>query len=117
MQLDGEQYAVTLRTPGNDVELISGYLLSEAVVTALDDIEEINFSAGIAPDGTRNYNFARVRLRPGVWNPESSPARYVYTSSSGGLCGTAAADAVTKTSALPLLAASWLLDDAGLNGY
>ncbi len=111
MQLDGEQYAVTMRTPGNDVELISGYLLSEAVVTAMDDIEEINFSAGIAPDGTRNYNVARVRLRPGVWNPESAPARNVYTSSSCGICGTAAADAVTKTSAFPFIPASCHLED------
>src|SRR5699024_8244977 len=73
--------------------------------------EEINFSAGIAPDGTRNYNVARVRLRPGVWNPESAPARNVYTSSSCGICGTAAADAVTKTSAFPLIPASCHLED------
>lgn len=111
IQLNGEQYTVTMRTAGNDVELISGYLLSEAVVTAMDDIEEINFSAGIAPDGTRNYNVARVRLRPGVWNPESAPARNVYTSSSCGICGTAAADAVTKTSAFPLIPASCHLED------
>ena len=48
IQLNGEQYTVTMRTAGHDVELIAGYLLSEAVVTAMDDIEEVNFSAGIA---------------------------------------------------------------------
>src|SRR5699024_3663945 len=95
MQLDGEQYAVTMRTPGNDVELIYGYLLSELVVTAQDDIAVTIVSAVIAPAGTRNYTVARVRLRPGVWNPESAPAQNVYTSSSCGICGTAAADAVT----------------------
>ena len=111
IQLDGEQYTVTMRTAGHDVELIAGYLLSEAVVTAMDDIEEVNFSAGIAPDGSRNFNVARVRLRPGVWNPEAAPARNVYTSSSCGICGTAAADAVTKTSAFPLIPAACHLED------
>ncbi|AMT94759.1 formate dehydrogenase accessory protein FdhD [Brevibacterium linens] len=111
IQLNGEQYTVTMRTAGHDVELIAGYLLSEAVVTAMDDIEEVNFSAGIAPDGTRNFNVARVRLRPGVWNPEAAPARNVYTSSSCGICGTAAADAVTKTSAFPLIPAACHLED------
>lgn len=111
IQLNGEQYTVTMRTPGNDVELVSGYLLSEAVVTSMSDIEEVNFSAGIAPDGSRNYNVARVRLRPGVWNPETAPARNVYTSSSCGICGTAAADAVTKASAFPLIPASFHVED------
>ena len=106
IQLDGEQFSVTMRTPGNDVELVAGYLLSEAVVTSMDDIVEIDFSAGLAPDGSRNYNVAKVRLRPGIWSAEAAPARSVYTSSSCGICGTAAIDAVTKTSAYPLIPAS-----------
>ncbi|MCI4010384.1 formate dehydrogenase accessory sulfurtransferase FdhD [Brevibacterium sp. ZH18] len=110
IQLNGEQFSVTMRTPGNDVELIAGYLLSEAVITSMDDIEEIDFSAGLAPDGSRNYNVAKVRLRPGIWSAEAAPARSVYTSSSCGICGTAAIDAVTKTSAYPLIPASFPVD-------
>lgn len=111
VRLNGEQFSVTMRTPGNDVELIAGYLLSEAVVTTMDDIKEIDFSAGLAPDGSRNYNVAKVRLRPGTWSAEAAPARSVYTSSSCGICGTAAIDAVTKTSAYPLIPASCHLDE------
>lgn len=103
VKLDGEQFSVTMRTPGNDVELVSGYLLSEGVITSMDDIAEIDFSTGLAPDGSRNYNVAGVRLRPGVWNAAAAPARSVYTSSSCGICGTAAIDAVTKPSAYPLI--------------
>lgn len=110
IQLNGEQFSVTMRTPGNDVELIAGYLLSEAVITSMDYIEEIDFSAGLAPDGSRNYNVAKVRLRPGIWSAEAAPARSVYTSSSCGICGTAAIDAVTKTSAYPLIPASFPVD-------
>ncbi|SMX65605.1 FdhD protein [Brevibacterium iodinum ATCC 49514] len=113
IQLNGEQYTVTMRTAGHDVELIAGYLLSEAVVTSMDDIDEVNFSAGLAPDGSRNYNVAQVRLAPGIWKPETAPARNVYTSSSCGICGTAAADAVTKTSAFPLIPAAFHVEDQG----
>ncbi|WP_166973464.1 formate dehydrogenase accessory sulfurtransferase FdhD [Brevibacterium atlanticum] len=113
INLDGEQFSVTMRTPGSDVELVAGYLLSEAVVTSMDDIVEIDFSAGLAPDGSRNYNVAKVRLRPGTWSAEAAPARSVYTSSSCGICGTAAIDAVTKTSAYPLIPAACHVDEDG----
>ncbi|WP_309131461.1 formate dehydrogenase accessory sulfurtransferase FdhD [Brevibacterium sp.] len=112
IRLDGEQFSVTMRTPGNDVELIAGYLLSEGVVAEMSDIEEIDFSAGLAPDGSRNYNLALVRLRRGIWSADAAPARSVYTSSSCGICGTAALDAVTKTSAYPLIPASCHFDPA-----
>ncbi|WP_350269527.1 formate dehydrogenase accessory sulfurtransferase FdhD [Brevibacterium sp. CBA3109] len=110
VRLNGQQFSVTMRTPGNDVDLIAGYLLSEAVITSMDEIDEIDFSAGLAPDGSRNYNVAAVRLRPGTWSAEAAPARSVYTSSSCGICGTAAIDAVTKTSAYPLIPASFPVD-------
>ncbi|GAA1810659.1 MULTISPECIES: formate dehydrogenase accessory sulfurtransferase FdhD [Brevibacterium] len=108
VNLNGEQFSVTMRTPGNDVELVSGYLLSEGIVESMDDIAEIDFSTGLAPDGSRNYNVAGVRLRPGVWDAATAPARSVYTSSSCGICGTAAIDAVTKESAYPLVPADGL---------
>ncbi|MGO2644273.1 formate dehydrogenase accessory sulfurtransferase FdhD, partial [Brevibacterium aurantiacum] len=84
IRLNGEQFSVTMRTPGNDVDLVAGYLLSEAVIATMADIEEIDFSTGLAPDGTRNHNVAAVRLRPGIWSAEAAPARSVYTSSSCG---------------------------------
>ena len=111
VRLNGEQFSVTMRTPGNDIDLVAGYLLSEAIITTMADIEEIDFSTGLAPDGTRNHNVAAVRLRPGIWSAEAAPARSVYTSSSCGICGTAAIDAVTKTSPYPLIPASFHHDE------
>lgn len=108
VRLDGEQFTVTMRTPGHDVELISGFLLSEAVITRHDQIEEIDFATGLEPDGSRNYNVARVRLSPGVYDPHKYSARQVYTSSSCGICGTASIEAVQKESAFPLV-------DAGID--
>src|SRR5690606_25897977 len=102
-RLDGEQFTVTMRTPGDDVELIAGFLLSEGIVTNWAQIRQVDFAAGIDPDGTRNLNVARVSLEPGTWDPEVYRARQVYTSSACGICGTASIEAVQRSSAHPIL--------------
>jgi len=103
VRLDGEQFTVTMRTPGDDVELIAGFLLSEGIVTNWAQIRQVDFAAGIDPDGTRNLNVARVSLEPGTWDPEVYRARQVYTSSACGICGTASIEAVQRSSAHPIL--------------
>lgn len=103
VRLDGEQFTVTMRTPGDDVELIAGFLLSEGIVRDWAQIRQIDFAAGIDPDGTRNLNVARVSLEPGTWDPEVYRARQVYTSSACGICGTASIEAVQRSSAHPIL--------------
>ncbi|WP_019159941.1 formate dehydrogenase accessory sulfurtransferase FdhD [Brevibacterium senegalense] len=103
VRLDGEQFTVTMRTPGDDVELIAGFLLSEGIVRDWAQIRRIDFAAGIDPDGTRNLNVARVSLEPGTWDPEVYRARQVYTSSACGICGTASIEAVQRSSAFPIL--------------
>jgi FdhD protein len=103
VRLDGEQFTVTMRTPGDDVELIAGFLLSEGIVTDWAQIRQVDFAAGIDPDGTRNLNVARVSLEPGTWDPEVYRARQVYTSSACGICGTASIEAVQRSSVHPIL--------------
>lgn len=101
LTLDGEQFSVTMRTPGNDVELAAGFLLAEGIITRMDQIREMDFSTGVAADGSRNYNVARIRLESGTWNPLTHANRQVYTSSACGICGTSSIEAVTKFSAHP----------------
>lgn len=104
VRLDGEQFTVTMRTPGDDVELVAGFLLTEGVITSMADIVEVDFASGLDPDGSRNYNVAAVRLQHGVWDRETFRARQVYTSSACGICGTASIEAVRKESAYPVTA-------------
>lgn len=104
VQLDGEQFTVTMRTPGHDVEMVLGFLLAEGVLTSADQVREIDFSSGLDPDGRRNYNVAKVSLRPGTFDPAAYGERKVYTSSACGICGTASIEEVRKTSAFPLFA-------------
>lgn len=103
VRLDGEQFTVTMRTPGDDVELIAGFLLSEGIVTDWEQILRVDFSAGIDPDGTRNLNVARVNLEPGTWDRDLYQARQIYTSSACGICGTASIEAVQRTTTHPIV--------------
>lgn len=103
VRLDGEQFTVTMRTPGDDVELIAGFLLSEGIVTDWEQILRVDFAAGIDPDGTRNLNVARVTLEPGTWDRDTYQARQIYTSSACGICGTASIEAVQRTTTHPIV--------------
>ncbi|HLR44069.1 MAG TPA: formate dehydrogenase accessory sulfurtransferase FdhD [Brevibacterium sp.] len=103
VRLDGEQFTVTMRTPGDDVELIAGFLLSEGIVRDWRQILRVDFSTGIDPDGTRNLNVARVTLEPGTWDREAHRARQIYTSSACGICGTASIEAVQRTTTHPIV--------------
>ena len=109
IRLGDQEFTVMMRTPGMDTELVLGLLLGEGIIRTASDVVEIDFSTGLDPDGTRNYNVARVRLSSEVSSALADngglPAgqeRNVYTSSACGICGTAALEAVTKVSSYPL---------------
>lgn len=94
LRVDGRALAVTMRTPGQDVELAHGFLLSEGVIGGLEDVSIARFCEGTGPDGLNTYNVLDVALAPGVAPPEVGVERNFYTTSSCGVCGKAALDAV-----------------------
>jgi FdhD protein len=96
IRLHGTAFTVTMRTPGNDVDLVAGFLVSEGVVRAHDDIVRMDYRHGVGADGLRDYNVLDVRLADGVALPSPAARRNVYTSSSCGVCGTASIEAVRK---------------------
>jgi FdhD protein len=93
LRIAGRPVGVTMRTPGNDVELAIGYSISEQLVRGPDDIEAVRFCA---PQGqAQEYNVLTVDLRPGVPAPDPSLDRLAVTSSSCGVCGKASIEAVS----------------------
>ena len=46
MRVNGERLAVTMRTPGHDVELASGFLVSEGVLVRAEDLATARYCAG-----------------------------------------------------------------------
>jgi FdhD protein len=78
--------ATTMRTPGHDEELAAGFLLSEAIIRAPDDIVKIS----------KRENRVTVHLRAGVKPKLNSMRRFGTISSSCGLCGKESIDAIRQ---------------------
>jgi FdhD protein len=94
LRVDGRALAVTMRTPGHDVELAHGFLLTEGVIGAAEDISTARYCDSVDDQGRNTYNVLDLALAPGVEPPDTSLERNFYTTSSCGVCGKAALDAV-----------------------
>ncbi|MFF1356758.1 formate dehydrogenase accessory sulfurtransferase FdhD [Streptomyces sp. NPDC058297] len=97
IRLNGKPLAITMRTPGDDFALAAGFLVSEGVLGARDELQSIVYCAGATEDGSNTYNVVDVRTAPGLVLPDITLERNVYTTSSCGLCGKASLDAVRTT--------------------
>jgi len=98
LRVNGTAITVTMRTPGSDVELAQGFLLTEGVIGQRDDIARVEYCRGAGPDGTNTYNVLDVTLAPGVSMPDVDVTRNFYTTSSCGVCGKGSIDAVRTIS-------------------
>lgn len=96
LRVNGTALAVTMRTPGSDIELAQGFLLTEAVIGDRDDITAIRYCHSTDQDGRNTYNVLDIDLAPGVVLPETSIERNFYTTSSCGVCGKASLDAIRQ---------------------
>src|SRR4051794_23496371 len=102
LRVDGASLAVTMRTPGHDVELAHGFLLTEGVIGAREDVATARYCDSVDDSGRNTYNVLDVALAPGVAPPDDSVERRFYTTSSCGVCGKASLDAVrTRTRFAP----------------
>ena len=88
--------AVTMRTPGDDLDLALGFLLTEGVIRDAEDVVTAQLCAGT--DTPNTYNVVDVVLADGVPPPDTDPARTFYTTSSCGVCGKASIDAIRTRS-------------------
>jgi FdhD protein len=94
LRVNGKPLAVTMRTPGHDVELAHGFLLSEGVIGSFDDIQVARYCDGVDEQGRNTYNLLDIALAEHVPAPDASVERNFYTTSSCGVCGKAALDAI-----------------------
>ena len=93
--------SITMRTPGDDENLATGFLFSEGIIRSRADL------AIVKPcDGD---NTVRVELEDGVAVDLERLQRHFYTTSSCGVCGKASLDALYAQGAAPLDASSFNL--------
>jgi FdhD protein len=98
IRVNGKAITVTMRTPGSDVELAQGFLLTEGVIGHRDDLVTVRYCRGAGADNLNTYNVLDATLSPGVEMPQVDISRNFYTTSSCGVCGKASLDAVRTIS-------------------
>lgn len=77
---------VTMRTPGDDIDLASGFLATTGVAARAADIAEMRYCAGVDENGANTYNVLDVALSAsaGAAQPQASAQ---HNPSPGGSCG------------------------------
>jgi FdhD protein len=114
VRVAGDPLAVTMRTPGHDVELALGLLVSEGVLRRRDDVIGARHCAGDPVDGSGEYNVVDVTLRPGVAPPATTAHHALTMTSACGICGKDSIDAVRSKSAYAVADDPVRLDPAWL---
>ncbi len=85
--------AVMMRTPGDDLDLVAGFLLTEGIVSSPRDL--LRLEPAPARDGESHpRNAVVVTLAPGVSVPEERWKRAIAASAACGLCGKVAIEDV-----------------------
>lgn len=85
--------AVTMRTPGHDMELVLGFLYTEGIIQRYDQVESIHHCRQIRHPA-EHENVVRVELAPGVAPALEKLQRNFYVSSSCGVCGKSSIEAL-----------------------
>ena len=108
IRVDGTALTMTMRTPGDDVELAAGFLVGEAIVRGRDDIAGMKVCDGTSCghlDHTDDEigNIVDVALAPGV-AVSSGARRNFMTTSACGVCGKTSIDDICVLPQAPLSA-------------
>ena len=98
IEVDGTIVSTTMRTPGQDIELALGWLVSEGAVSSIDDIAEAKecFEGVEDSDDVRRIVQVATRTRPAL------TPRLHATSSACGVCGADLIDLTARTRRWPL---------------
>ncbi|MGH9725573.1 MAG: formate dehydrogenase accessory sulfurtransferase FdhD, partial [Candidatus Acidiferrales bacterium] len=97
IRIGDNSLSVTMRTPGHDLELACGFLLTESFIERREEI--VSISQETQPGEANPGNVVRVELAPDVAPDFQEMRRHFFASSSCGICGKASIDAV-RSSAL-----------------
>src|SRR5882672_955318 len=87
LEMRAGQYSlgVTLRTPGDDEELVAGFLFTEGIISQREDLVALRMPGDSSPE----QNLVRVTLDPSVRLAPDSAARRFSAGSACGVCGKA----------------------------
>jgi FdhD protein len=99
IRIGEDPLSVTMRTPGHDLELAAGFLLTEGLIQRRAQIVSLEADRGTAVENRGNGVLAKLA-------PESTPdfdkmRRHFFAASSCGICGKASIDSVRARTLVP----------------
>ena len=87
-----QSISITMRTPGDDEKLATGFLFAEGIIRSGNEIDKTGHWGPLTPEGYRNT--IKVQLREDVEVDIGSLMRNFYTTSSCGVCGKGSLEAL-----------------------
>ena len=106
IRIDGVPLTVTMRTPGDDIDLAAGFLFTEGLLGSRSDLREIRMC---------DENVAAVSMRDGA-SLAMQPSRHFLTTSACGVCGKDSIEAIRVRSRFDVAADSVRVPGAVLAG-
>ena len=85
--------SVTMRTPGQDEDLVTGFLFTEGIIRYPSDLLSVS---------TVGENIVQASLSPNLDFQAESLNRHFYTTSSCGVCGKTSIDAIKTAGGCPV---------------
>ncbi|ATL48918.1 sulfurtransferase FdhD [Chitinophaga caeni] len=85
--------SVTMRTPGNDLELAAGFLFTEGIIANSESL-----STGHGEHNSNLSNIVTIELAKGITPKLMNSERNFYTTSSCGVCGKSSIDSIKTAS-------------------
>ena len=104
IRVDGEPLTVTMRTPGDDIDLAAGFLFTEGLLTGLGDVHEIRMCDENVAAVTAADDGGPLKARVDGLNGSQSAARRFLTTSACGVCGKDSIEAIRVRSAFDVAA-------------
>ncbi len=91
IRVNGAPLSVTMRTPGNDLELAAGFLLTEGIIQNGKQIIELDY---VPQEKQPKQNVVNVQLAADAEFDSENLRRNFFAASSCGICGKASIEAV-----------------------
>lgn len=94
IRLGEQSLSITMRTPGDDLNLATGFLFTEGIISDMTQIDRVDHAASENTEEA-NENVVVVGLADGVSIDMERLQRNFYTTSSCGVCGKSSIEALT----------------------
>jgi FdhD protein len=109
-----DRVAVTMRTPGHDFELATGFLFAEGVLASADDLRTVAYCTDVTLKPEQEFNVVTVELGR---LPRRAPAeRYAGLSAASSACGVCGTESIDDVLAMCAVQGSQRWSDLRVSG-